>query len=330
MQRCLQLAQLGAGSVSPNPMVGAILVHDGRIIGEGYHQQYVQAHAEVNCTADVKEADLALISESTLYVSLEPCSHFGKTPPCVDLIIVKKIPRVVIGCKDPFHEVDGKGIAKLRDAGIEVMTGILEKESIELNKRFFTFHQKKHPYIILKWAQTADKKIASDDDERLLISNEITNSLVHKWRSEEDAVMVGSNTALKDDPALTTRLWPGKNPVRVIIGSKDKLPGTLKLFDGSAQKLVFDEEQNKDQLPKIMTALYEQNIQSILVEGGAKLLQSFIDQHLWDEARVITNTRLTVGNGLDAPLLNASQLTHSENVETDRIDYYLPNQFHTL
>lgn len=320
MHRCLELARIGAGSVSPNPMVGAVLVHEGIIIGEGYHQRYGQAHAEVNCLANVKEADLPLIPDSTLYVSLEPCSHVGKTPPCVDLIIEKKIPRVVIGCKDPFHKVDGQGIAKLKVVGVDVIAGIMERECIELNKRFFTFHQQKRPYIILKWAQTADEKIASDGNTRLLISNENTNRLVHKWRSEEDAVMVGANTAIQDDPLLTTRSWPGKNPLRVVVGDENKLPRTLKLFADPATTLVL----NGDELMEVLETLYTRNIQSVLVEGGAKLLQSFIDQQLWDEARVITNTELTIGKGLAAPLLTRVQLHHAEHVQSDRIDYYLP------
>lgn len=320
MNRCLELAQMGAGAVSPNPMVGAVLVHDSIIIGEGYHRRYGQAHAEVNCLADVKEDGLALIPNSTLYVSLEPCSHFGKTPPCVDLIIEKQVPRVVIGCKDPFHKVDGQGIAKLKGAGVEVIPGILEKECRELNKRFFTFHQQKRPYIILKWAQTSDEKIASDGNARLLISNENTNRLVHKWRSEEDAVMIGANTAIQDDPLLTTRSWPGKSPLRVVLGDENKLPRTLKLFDDPSTTLVL----NGDELMKVLNTLYTRNIQSVLIEGGAKLLQSFIDQQLWDEARAITNTELTIGKGLPAPALTGMQLHCSENVKTDRIDYYLP------
>lgn len=210
MQRCLDLASKGLGSVSPNPMVGAVLVYENRIIGEGYHEQFGQAHAEVNCINSVQESDTHLIPQSTLYVSLEPCSHFGKTPPCSNLIIDCKIPKVVIACRDTFEQVNGKGIDQLKAAGIHVQVGILEKEAIQLNKRFFTFHSKKRPYVILKWAQSSNHKIANADFSRVLISNSFTNRLVHKWRSEEDAIMVGPNTALHDNPGLTTRNWPGK------------------------------------------------------------------------------------------------------------------------
>src|SRR4026209_222335 len=207
MLRCLELAEKGSGYVAPNPMVGAVLVHDGKIIGEGYHRQYGQAHAEVNCLSSIKEGDKNKIARSVLYVSLEPCSHFGKTPPCTDLIITNKIPNVVIGCSDPFKEVNGKGIEKLKAAGVNVVYGILERECQQLNKRFFTFHTRHRPYIILKWAETADGKIAGDGASRLFISNEQTNRLVHKWRSEEASILVGTNTVLMHDPELTTRNW---------------------------------------------------------------------------------------------------------------------------
>ena len=227
MQRCFQLALIGAGNVAPNPMVGAVLVYEDRIIGEGYHQQYGKAHAEVNCLQNVSQQDYPLIEKSTLYVSLEPCAHYGKTAPCTDLIIAKKIPRVVIGCRDRYKEVNGRGIEKLRYEGIEVITGILEAQAIDLNRRFFTFHQLERPFILLKWAQSSDRKIAGNSDtqngtaadtflqKRSLISNEISNRLVHKWRSEEAAIMVGTRTALQDNPALTTRLWTGNCPLRI-------------------------------------------------------------------------------------------------------------------
>src|SRR5437868_6012424 len=230
MHRCLELAKLAAGNVAPNPMVGAVLVHEEKIISEGYHKQFGEPHAEVNCINNVKEEDKHLIEKSTLYVSLEPCSHFGKTPPCTDLIIKNKIPKVVIGCVDIYKEVHGRGIKKLQDAEVEVVTGILEKECIELNKRFFTFHEKYRPYIILKWAESANGKIGIDT-ERVLISNEYSDRLVHKWRSEEAAILIGTNTALKDDPSLTTRLWQGNNPVRLVIDMDLRLPSHLKIFN---------------------------------------------------------------------------------------------------
>lgn len=240
MHRCLQLARLGAGAVAPNPMVGAVLVHEGRIIGEGYHRQYGCPHAEVDCLQSVLEGDKHLIPQSILYVSLEPCAHFGKTPPCADLIIGHKIPHVVVGCRDPFPAVNGKGIEKLQAAGTHVEAGVLEAACRKLNERFFTFHQQHRPYVVLKWAQTADGKMAKDGPERLLISNAMTNRLVHRWRSEEMAILVGTNTAWADNPSLTTRLWPGPNPVRLVVDLHLRLPKNLHLFDASAPTLVFN------------------------------------------------------------------------------------------
>lgn len=336
MQRCLQLAILGAGKVAPNPMVGAVLVYGDRIIGEGYHEQYGQAHAEVNCINSVADADNALISNSTLYVSLEPCAHFGKTPPCADLIIKNKIPNVVIGCKDSFAAVDGKGAQRLKGAGVNVTMGVLENDCLDLNKRFFTFFENKRPYIILKWAQSNDGKMAKEGTDRLLISSEFTNRLVHKWRSEEAAILVGTNTALLDDPALTTRLWAGTNPVRLVIDTELKLPGHLKLFDGSVKTIVFNyykQEEDRNLIynklnkegnivEQIVAALYAMQIQSAIVEGGEKLLQSFIAENLWDEARVITNTDLIVGEGLKAPVLKNNVLTDEQKMKTDLISFY--------
>lgn len=336
MHRCIELAKLGAGNVAPNPMVGAVLVYDDRIIGEGYHRQYGQAHAEVNCINSVQEEDQHLVEKSTLYVSLEPCAHFGKTPPCADLIINKNIPVVVVACRDSYQQVDGKGIQKLKAAGIEVVTPVLEKEALELNKRFFTFHNRRRPYIILKWAQTANQKIAYSDYSRLLISNEITNREVHKWRSNEASILVGTTTALKDDPSLTTRLYPGNNPLRLVIDSALKLPATLQLLDRTVKTIVFNTVQHEDDgqvvlykisrqkkiIPQILEALYQLNIQSVLVEGGARLLQSFIDENYWDEARVITNTALTIPAGIQAPSLFNAEKSAGEIVLTDTIEYF--------
>ena len=336
MQRCIQLASLGVGNVTPNPMVGALLVYEDRIIGEGYHQQYGHAHAEVNCINSVAAENKQLIEKSTLYCSLEPCSHFGKTPPCADLIIKSKIPVVVIGCRDSFQRVDGKGIQKLREAGIEVIMPVLEKEALVLNKRFFTFHTQKRPFVILKWAQTANGFIGVNEHSRLLISNEITNRAGHKWRSQEASILVGTNTALQDNPTLTTRLWKGNNPVRLVVDKMLRLPQTLHLFDGSVKTIVFNSIQQleKDNLiyykierdqtfiSEIMKALYEMNIQSVLVEGGANLLQSFIDENYWDEARVITNTSLVIADGVKAPVLKYAALFFTEQIFTDTIQYY--------
>lgn len=347
MQRCLQLAAFGAGHVAPNPLVGAVLVYQDRIIGEGYHQQYGGPHAEVNCFNSVAEADKKHISESTLYVSLEPCAHFGKTPPCADLIIKNKIPNVVIGCRDSFAEVDGKGIEKLKAAAVQVELGILQDESLQMNKRFFTFHNEHRPYIILKWAQSSDGFIAPLNPpeegtfehagiKRLLISSDISNRLVHKWRSQEAAILVGTNTALLDDPSLTTRLWPGNNPLRLVIDAELKLPESLKCFDGSTKTIVFNykkqadafnlvyQQLNKDEgmLTQILSSLYQQQIQSVIVEGGSKLLQSFIDADLWDEARVITNTTLVIGKGLASPVLKNEVLFNKEKSATDNVSFF--------
>ena len=549
MQRCLQLAQLGSGSVAPNPMVGAVLVYNNTIIGEGYHEKYGDFHAEVNCIDSVKKELRYLVEQSTLYVSLEPCAHFGKTPPCVNLIILMRIPRVVIGCRDPFVQVNGKGIEKLQAAGVEVIQGVLEEACIALNKRFFTFHTKHRPYIILKWAQTGDGKMArplltpstgenyvqplapsnspnggepntqpsleqdadkyvgefyqeadplnyrllknfvlehrkhstqaedflwhqlrgnklngyafrqqhiignfivdfvclakkliievdglvhqlpenkmSDEERtlwlqqkgyevirftneevlfdtqnainqikqkleelpfaerkqnasikadgndgvtsksgvsaagspplgelegaggavRLFITNQQTNRMVHQWRSEEMAIAVGTNTALLDDPELSTRLWPGKNPVRIVVDMDLRLPSSLKLFDATIPTIVFNAKQNtiedikatlqpgvhyyqitKDVslVQQMLQALYRMNIQSVFVEGGATLLQSFINEGLWDEARVITNEELMIGEGLPAPQLGRCRLLHTENILSDTVRIYQP------
>lgn len=346
MQRCLQLAAEGAGSTAPNPMVGAVLVYEGRIIGEGYHRQYGFAHAEVNCINSVAGEDKHLIPLSTIYVSLEPCAHFGKTPPCADLIIQKKIPVVVVGCRDPFKEVDGKGIEKLLNAGVEVITGVLEEECRQLNQRFFTFYTQQRPYVLLKWAQTADGKMAyphhvdtaAAEPQRLFITNPITNKLVHKWRSHEAGILVGTNTALLDDPALDNRLWCGPGPVRMVVDMPLKLPHTLKLFNGQRKTIVFNgmkEEdagnivyckvnENDNLVEQILNACHRQRILSLMVEGGPVLLQSFIDAGSWDEARVITNETLFIGEGLPAPKLRGYRFSHSEKILSDKIDYFLP------
>ncbi len=358
MRRCLELARLGLGNVAPNPMVGAVLVYHDRIIGEGYHQQYGQSHAEVNCIASVNESDKSLIQQSTLYVSLEPCAHFGKTPPCADLIIKEKIPKVMIGCRDPFKEVDGKGIDKLKAAGVQTETGILEQDCIKLNERFFTYHTKQRPYIILKWAQTADGFIAAamnlsgentlknhgKGNNRLYISNEYSNRLVHKWRSEESAILIGTNTALHDNPELTTRLWPGHSPVRLVLDMDLRLPSQLKIFDRSVRTIVFNSiKQEEDRglvyyrlnrkvgiVEQLINAFYQLNIQSVLVEGGAKLLQSFIDEKKWDEARVIVNNQMTLEDdpgaehSLRAPVIDDLMPQEEITLGTDIIKKFVP------
>jgi diaminohydroxyphosphoribosylaminopyrimidine deaminase / 5-amino-6-(5-phosphoribosylamino)uracil reductase len=343
MHRCIQLAKLGAGNVAPNPMVGAVLVYENKIIGEGYHKQFGEAHAEVNCIASVKEENKHLIKGSALYVSLEPCSHYGKTPPCSNLIIRQEIPKVFIGSKDPFKEVDGRGIQKLESAGVEVVTGILEKECTELNKRFFAFHTKQRPYLVLKWAQSADNKISGFHSKSLKISNEFTNKIVHKWRSEEAGILVGTNTINADDPLLTTRLWSGKNPVRLAVDKNLRLSQTHKVFNNDAPTIIFNFrkhsvdaearlknqvyyyklELEKELTEQICDACYKLNLQSILVEGGAKLLQSFIDNHLYDEVRIITNTEMQIGNGLSAPIANKLKKIFSQSIQKDNINIFL-------
>ncbi|MDX1956310.1 MAG: bifunctional diaminohydroxyphosphoribosylaminopyrimidine deaminase/5-amino-6-(5-phosphoribosylamino)uracil reductase RibD [Chitinophagaceae bacterium] len=339
MLRCLQLAQLAAGHTAPNPMVGAVLVHHDRIIGEGYHQEYGQAHAEVNCLNSVPESDRHLIPESTIYVSLEPCAHYGKTPPCADRIISEGIGRVVIGTRDPFGEVNGKGIEKLKNAGINVVTGVLEKECREMNKRFFTFHEQQRPYVILKWAQTANGFISGKGEERLLISNSLTQRLVHQWRGEEAVILVGTRTALLDDPALTNR-FGGPQPLRAVVDLDLKLPGSLKLLDSSQPTLIFNTQKEEklgnlnflkvsgknDLVREILKHLYTLKKASLLVEGGAALLGSFIQTGAWDEARVITNDSLVVEEGTMAPIITGAVRIPGPEGVGDRIEYFKNSQ----
>lgn len=338
MNRCLGLAERGRGKVAPNPMVGAVLVHDDRIIGEGYHEVYGEAHAEVNCIRSVSEKDKSLISSSTLYVSLEPCAHYGKTPPCADLIVQQKIPKVVIGCTDSFDQVNGKGIEKLLAAGIEVISGVLEKESLELNKRFFTFHQKKRPYIILKWAQTANALIGRESNERLIISGAATQVLVHQWRSEEQAILVGTHTAIKDNPQLTDRYFNKRQPLRIVLDRTLKIPSDYHIMNAASVTYIMngmvDKKENhihwikmKDwSLASLLKKWHEMNIQSIIVEGGATLLNDFIRQQYWDEIRVIENKSVNtvVKDGIRAPLLPCVHLQSSILIEDDKINTYVP------
>jgi diaminohydroxyphosphoribosylaminopyrimidine deaminase/5-amino-6-(5-phosphoribosylamino)uracil reductase len=349
MMRCIELAKKAAGSVAPNPMVGAVLLHDGQIIAEGWHERYGEAHAEVNCINQAIEKGYTdLIPHSILYVSLEPCSHFGKTPPCTDLIIQHQIKKVLIGCRDPFKEVNGRGIEKLNTAGVETIVDMLKEECIELNKGFFTFHLHHRPYIILKWAQTANGKVAplnsppngggtlAFDTHRLLISNEYTNRLVHQWRSEEASILVGTNTALLDDPQLTNRYWQDKQPVRLVLDMDLRLPSTLQLFNPDAKTIIFNTKKHtlagyvqyyqitndQNAVHEIIKAIYQLQLQSVLVEGGAQLLQSFIDAGVWDEARVIENSELKVESGLNAPQLSNNQIIQEQIIINDKIRYY--------
>lgn len=334
MQRAFDLAQLSRGMVSPNPLVGCVIVYNNIIIGEGRHEKYGQPHAEVNAVAAVK--DQSLLKDSTVYVNLEPCAHFGKTPPCADLLVRHKVKKVVISNVDTNPLVGGKGIEKLKAAGIEVVTGILEAEGQELNKRFFTFMEKKRPYIILKWAETADGFIARKNFDSKWISNEHSRQLVHKWRTEEDAVLVGTSTALYDNPALTVRDWKGRNPVRIVIDRHGRLPQTLTLFDGQQQTLCYTIAKSQTgtnlefiQLPEneflqaLMRDLHKRNIQSVIIEGGATTLQQLINNRQWDEARVFTSDQ-NFDSGISAPQFNGN-LSHRESVLNDTLTYFTPH-----
>lgn len=330
MQRALALAKLGRGHVSPNPMVGCVIVHKNKIIGEGYHQKFGEAHAEVNAINSVK--DQSLLSESTAYVSLEPCAHHGKTPPCADLLIEKKLKRVIVACRDPFDQVDGKGIEKLRKAGIEVEIGILENEAKELNKRFFTSVQKERPYIILKWAQTSDGFVARENYDSKWISNANSRQLVHKWRTEEDAILVGKNTALHDNPSLTARDWEGRNPVRVLLDSNLEIHSDSNLFSKEAKTLILNslEEKVEGNIEWIKTEmnnpwsvlrqLHERIIQSVIIEGGSQVLNSFINEDCWDEARVFTSNS-TFGKGIRPPELDG-KIVSKESIFADQLTIY--------
>lgn len=315
MRRCFQLATNGRGFVSPNPMVGSVVVYKDTIIGEGYHRSYGRAHAEVNAINSVK--DQSLLKESTLYVSLEPCSHYGKTPPCAQLIIDKQIPRVVIATLDPYPQVSGRGVKMLQDAGVEVVVGLLESKARKLNKEFFTTQTKGRPYIYLKWAQTSDGfidkvRIEGEAPQPTPISDDFSKMLVHKLRTEIPAIMIGTNTAMNDNPFLTARLWSGKSPVRVVLDRERRIPADYNLFDGTIETLVYTENVEKEEqqkgvrfvpmpfdsdiLSSIMADLQKRRINAVMVEGGLMLLQSLIDKRLWDEAFVeIANVKFEKG-----------------------------------
>ncbi len=313
MHRCLQLAKNGRVHAMPNPSVGAVIVHQGLIIGEGYTSSYGGPHAEVNAIASVKNPEL--LPHATLYVSLEPCSHFGKTPPCADLILKHKIPMVVVGASDPNPLVAGNGLKKIAASGAKIISGILEKECIESNIRFFTFHQKKRPYIILKWAQSKDGFIApitqkrAQNPEPFWITNPYSRQLVHKWRSEEAAILIGTQTALDDNPRLDVRDWHGANPVRIVLDQKNRIPKENHIFEGTSEvKVLTTDEIQLGQKPAIQIAkyLYNAGLQSVIIEGGRQTLQTFIDEGIWDEARIFTGEVL-LGDGIAAPLFNGSK-----------------------
>lgn len=320
MARCISLARGGAGCVAPNPMVGAVVVHQGKIIGEGYHRKYGEAHAEVNAIASVR--DESLLKEATMYVSLEPCSHYGKTPPCAELIIKKQIPRVVIGCLDPFPEVSGRGVRMLREAGVEVVTGVMEKEAWELNRVFMTFQEKRRPYIYLKWAQSADgflDRLRTDNSSpAVVLSSPETMRRVHRLRADVAAIMVGTQTALLDNPSLTVRHWAGKSPVRVVLDRTLRIPSHYHLFDGTVKTLVFTTvadaisrenveyvtiDFSQPVLPQVMHELYIRKLNSLMVEGGATLLGHFLKEGLWDQMLVET-APVSLESGVKAPDLD--------------------------
>lgn len=318
MHRCLKIAKNGLGTTYPNPMVGSVIVCDGKIIGEGWHKKSGEPHAEVNAVNSVK--DKSLLKRSTIYVSLEPCSHFGKTPPCCDLIIENKIPNVVVGTVDSNVKVAGNGIKKLIEAGAKVTVGILEAECKELNKRFFTFHEKKRPYVILKWAETQDGFIApltKLDQKPVWITNEFSRQLVHKWRSEEQAILVGTQTVIDDNPKLDVRNWTGNNPIRIVLDQNNRIPKESHIYDNQVKTIIFSDipkainkenttfeiiDFKQNLAEQILNVLYKHQIQSVIIEGGSRTLQTFIDENLWDETRVFIGNH-NFETGIKAPIL---------------------------
>jgi diaminohydroxyphosphoribosylaminopyrimidine deaminase/5-amino-6-(5-phosphoribosylamino)uracil reductase len=333
MQRALELAVLGRGAVSPNPLVGCVLVHEGRLLGEGWHQRYGEAHAEVNAICSV--TDPARLAEATAYVTLEPCSHYGKTPPCADLLIKHRLRRVVVCNDDPNPLVAGRGLAKLRAAGIAVTTGVLAPQGRVLNRRFFTFMEQRRPYVILKWAETADGYLAGPGGEPVQISDRLSQQLVHRWRSEEDAILVGTNTARRDNPRLNVRLWSGRAPLRLVLDRRGTLPADLHLFDGQVPTRRYTERADlpdapgltnvrldpaADLFPQVLQDLYDCRVQSVLVEGGTQLLQSIIDAGTYDEIRRFRSPK-RLGQGLRAPILTGTPITR-ERLLTDELEEF--------
>ncbi len=337
MRRCFELALRGAGHVAPNPMVGSVLVYNQTIIGEGYHQRYGEAHAEVNCIASVAAHNRELISQSTLYVSLEPCAHYGKTPPCADLIIRHRIPEVVIACTDTFHAVNGLGVEKLQRAGVKVTMNVLEEEARWLNRRFFTYHTLKRPYIVLKWAQTTDGYIGNADGSRLMISNAISQQWVHRWRFEEQAIVAGTHTVLQDNPYLTNRYWGNKQPVRIVLDRQLRIPKHYNVMNNAAPTIIMnatraDQHQHIQwvktdhwQVQDLLKQWHTMGIGSVLVEGGAALLTSFLSADLWDEMRIITRQKLLFPGteGVKAPAIPSLAAAASTRLADDQIDLYV-------
>jgi diaminohydroxyphosphoribosylaminopyrimidine deaminase/5-amino-6-(5-phosphoribosylamino)uracil reductase len=335
IKRCIELAKNGFGTTYPNPMVGSVIVYDDKIIGEGWHKKAGEPHAEVNAIRSVK--DKSLLKKATIYVSLEPCSHFGKTPPCCDLIIEHKIPNVVVGTVDPNEKVAGRGIKKIIESGSNVTVGILEEECNELNKRFFTFHQKKRPYIILKWAESLDLFLAPEkennpDRKPVWITNTYSRQLVHNWRSKEQSILVGTQTVIDDNPKLNVRDWSGNNPVRIVLDKNSRTSKNSAVFDDSVKTIVFTKSEivsekenttfeiidfNQNIVPQILEVLYQNQIQSVIIEGGLQTLQTFIDQNAWDEARIFKGN-ISFGKGTKAPMISGKILSKI-NIGSDEL-----------
>ena len=335
IKRCIELAKNGLGTTSPNPMVGCVIVCDDHIIGEGYTSPYGGNHAEVNAINSVM--DKKMLKKAILYVSLEPCNHLGKTPPCSDLIVKHTIPKVVVGCIDPYDKVAGKGIEKLKKNGCEVEVGVLEQECIAINKRFFTYHTKNRPYIILKWAESNDgfididrKPEHQDAAQPNWISNQYSRQLVHKWRSEEQAILVGTNTVLNDNPKLDVRNWHGKNPIRIVLDRNLRIPNNYNVFDRSIKTVVITEKEGElkggnlvfEQIDfsgnvaqQLCDVLFRLEIQSVLIEGGSQTLQAFVDTNLWDEARIFMGD-VTLNKGVNAPAING-KVVCSQKLQSD-------------
>lgn len=330
MKRCIELASNGLGMTYPNPVVGCVIVRNGQIISDGWHQKAGEAHAEVNAVTKIRDKEI--LKDCEIYVSLEPCSHFGKTPPCSDMIVRYGFKKVIVGISDPNSKVNGQGIKRIRDAGIEVKVGVLENECAELNKRFFCYHQNKRPYIVLKWAQTADGFMAAENPIQKWITNPYSKQLVHLWRSQEQSVLVGYKTAKVDNPQLNLRLWSGNQPVRVVIDRDLSLDQKLHLFDGSQKTIIFSEKENSSrpdvvQLKfdenleeSILNELYKSGLQSVIIEGGRKTLDGFINNDLWDEARVFS-TAESWASGIKAPWVDG-KLIGQKLIGSDRLKIF--------
>jgi diaminohydroxyphosphoribosylaminopyrimidine deaminase/5-amino-6-(5-phosphoribosylamino)uracil reductase len=325
IKRCIELAKNGLGTTYPNPLVGSVIVYNDEIIGEGWHRKSGEPHAEVNAINSVK--DKSLLSKATIYVSLEPCSHFGKTPPCCDLIIANKIPNVVIGTIDPFAKVAGTGIKKLIENGKNVTVGILEDECNELNKRFFTFHTKKRPYIILKWAESTDGFIAplsKETQKPVWITNEYSRQLVHKWRSEEQAILVGTNTVIDDNPSLTTRDWTGNNPIRIVLDQNNRISKESHIFDNQAKTLSISKDTinfDNNIALEISNFLFNEGIQSLIIEGGRQTLQTFIDASIWDEARIF-KSEISLKEGIKAPIILGKETIKQQFLKDEFLTFF--------